>query len=141
MKQKIIVFSVVSFLVILCLTCKKGGDDKPQSVTWTINGGAQQAADTISFINSLGYSYVTGIKGTTKIWIGTSSTDMGSYSNLNANGHLRLTIAGTEYNQISSDITISSNSNSRLSGSFSGRLVMNVDTLNVSGTFNDVQYY
>jgi hypothetical protein len=48
--------------------------------------------------------------------IGTSSTAMGSYSNLDANGHLRLTITGTEYNQIPATSRLVK-SNSRLSGS------------------------
>jgi len=143
MRLRIVDFSFISFLVILSLTCKKGGDANPppQSVTWTINGGAQQAADTISFMKLGGYSFVTGIQGTTKIVIGTNSTAMGSYSNLNANSRIALFIGGGQYNEISSNISISSNSNARLTGNFSAQLIMNMDTLNVSGTFKDVQYY
>ena len=114
----------------------------PQHLAWSIDNGTTQAAETISFINVANYNYVYATKGTTDFYFATSSTLVGSYSPLSANGTMGLTIAGTQYSNLGCEIIITSNANSRLKGTFSGTFaIVNVDTIGITGIFEDVVYY
>ena len=133
------------FILVLCTNaCKKKGDVGPvlpQTVEWNIDNGPTQTAETISFVPFASYKYIYATKGTTDIFLATSSTLTGSYSLTTANGTMGLTISGKQYSNLSCDITITSNSNSRLKGTFSGTFgLVNVDTVSVTGTFEDVLY-
>lgn len=114
----------------------------PQRLEWSIDNGTIQTAETISFISVAIYNYVYATKGTTDFYFATSSTLVGSYSPLSANGTMGLTISGTQYSNLGCEIIISSNSNSRLKGTFSGTFaIVNVDTISITGAFEDVVYY
>ena len=137
---------IIIFIVVLCTNgCKKNSGVKalpPQIVEWKIDNGTTQTADTISFIRVANYNYIYATKGTTYIYLATSSTLVGSYSPLSANGTMGLTIAGTQYSNLGCEIIINSNANSRLKGTFSGTFaIVNVDTIGITGTFGDVAYH
>ena len=136
----------IIFIIALCTNgCEKDSGVEavpPQKLEWSIDNGMTQAAETISFINVANYNYVYATKGTTDFYFATSSTLVGTYSPLSANGTMGLTIAGTQYSNLGCQIIISSNSNSRLKGTFSGTFaIVNVDTISITGTFEDVAYY
>jgi hypothetical protein len=124
--------------------CKKNSSIEavpPPRVEWKIDNGATQTADTISFVRMANYNYIYAKKGTTDLYLATSSTLVGSYSPLSANATMGLTISGTQYSNLGCEITISSNSNSLLKGTFSGTFaIVNVDTVSITGTFQDVVY-
>ena len=135
----------IIFTLALCINgCSDKGDNgpvPPQTLEWNIDNGPTQTAETISFLRFGNYNYVYASKGTTEVFFATAATSTGSYSTLAANGTMGLTIAGKQYSNLASDITISSNSNSRLKGTFSGTFgLVNVDTVVVTGTFEDVLY-
>ena len=135
----------IIFIVALCTNgCEKDSGVEavpPQTVEWSIDNGTTQKADTISFIRVANYNYVYATKGTTKLYFATASTSVGSYSPLSANATMGLTMAGTQYSNLGCEITINSNSNSRLKGTFSGTFaIVNVDTISLTGTFVDVGY-
>ena len=138
------------YLLIICMValctsgCRKErvrGPVLPQHVEWNIDNGTDQIAETISFIRLAGNNYIYAAKGNTEIFVATSSTLTGSYSLSNANGSMGLSISGAQYTNLSCNITISSNSNSMLKGTFSGTLgLVNVDTVNITGIFEDIPY-
>jgi hypothetical protein len=135
----------ILFIVVLCTNgCKKNSGFEavlPQNMEWNIDNGTTQKADTISFINVANYNYIYASKGTTYLYLATTSTLVGSYSPLSANATMGLTISGIQYANLGCNITISSNSNSRLKGTFSGTFaIINVDTVSLTGTFEDVRY-
>lgn len=140
-------FRDLFFIFILALYtngCNNKSDDGPvlpQAVEWNIDNGPTQTAETISFIRLATYNYIYATKGTTDVFMATTSTSVGSYSTLSANGTMGLTISGKQYSILTCNITISSNSNSRLKGTFSGTFgLINVDTVSVTGSFEDVLY-
>ena len=113
----------------------------PQTVEWKIDNGAIQRAETVSFIHMANYNYIYATKTTTEISLATGATLVGTYSPLSANATMGLTISGTPYSNLGCEITITSNSNSRLKGTFSGTFaIVNVDTVTITGTFEDVTY-
>ena len=135
----------IIFIFALCTnSCNnksKNGPVLPQTVEWTIDNGPTQTAETISFIRVSSYNYIYATKGTTDIFLATSSTFVGSYTSSASNGTMGLTVAGKQYSNLSCDITISSNSNSKLKGTFSGTFgLINVDTVSITGSFEDVLY-
>lgn len=135
---------IIFILALYTNSCKKNSGFEavlPQSFEWSIDNGAIQRAETISFIRMANYNYIYATKGTTDIYLATSSTLVGSYSPLSANATMGLTIAGIQYSNLGCEITISSNSDSRLKGTFSGTFaIVNVDTVSISGSFEDVLY-
>ena len=122
-------------------SCKKNGSSVHQIVSWSIDNSATQSADTISFLPLFGYKYISGSKGTTKVTLGTNSSNVGSYSSGNANATVVLWVGGTQYNAGSVFVIISSNSNSKLSGSFGGTFSGSGGPTSISGNFQDVSYY
>jgi hypothetical protein len=117
-----------------------GGPVAPQTLKWNIDG-TEHTAETISFIQLSGYNYIYATKGTTDVFLATTSTLVGSYSLPAANAAMGLTISGTQYTNLSCEITITSNSNAKLKGNFSGTFaIINVDTVSVTGIFEDVAY-
>ena len=135
----------IIFLVALCTNgCEKNNGVEavpPQHVEWSIDNGTIQTAETISFIRVANYNYVYSTKGTTDLYWATSSTLVGTYSPLSASATMGLTISGTQYSNLGCEIIISSNSNSRLKGTFSGTFaIVNVDTISITGSFEDVAY-
>lgn len=135
----------IIFIVALCTNgCEKNSGVEavpPQRVEWSIDNGATQTAETISFIRVANYNYIYATKGTTDLYWATSSTLVSSYSPLSASATMGLTISGTQYSNLGCEITISSNSDSRLKGTFSGTFaIVNVDTISITGTFVDVGY-
>lgn len=133
------------FTLVLCTnSCdnkSEGGPVLPQTFEWNIDSGPTQTAETISFIPVANYKYIYATKGATDIFLATTSTSAGSYSTVSANGTMGLTISGKQYSNLTCDIVISSNSNSRLKGTFSGTFgLVNVDTITVTGSFEDVLY-
>ena len=136
----------IILIVALCTNaCSKSNGVEavpPQSVKWSIDNGTIQEAETITFINVANYNYVYATKGTTDFYFATSSTLVGTYSPLSANGTMGLTVAGTQYANLGCEITINSNANSRLKGTFTGTFaIVNVDTISLTGTFEDVVYH
>ena len=136
--------------IIFIISCCTNGCEKdsaveavpPQKLEWSVDNGMTQAAETITFISVANYNYVYATKGTTDFYFATSSTLVGTYSPLSANGTMGLTIAGTQYSNLGCEIIISSNANSRLKGNFSGTFaIVNVDTISITGIFEDVAYY
>ena len=132
-------------IMVLCTdACTNKNDDgavPAQTVEWNIDNGATQLAESISFIRLANYNYIYASKGTTDIFLATNATFVGSYSALSGNAAMGLTIAGKQYTNLSCNITISSNSNSRLKGTFSGTFgLVNVYTVSIAGTFEDVVY-
>lgn len=131
-------------LVLYTSSCiKSSNSDTPaQSIVWKMDGGTDQTADTISYIRLLGLNYIFGTKGTTKIFLATNGNAPGNYSTSSANAAFGLTIAGTQYSNSSGALTITSNSNSRLNGSFNAVfIIINVDTVTFTGSFNNISYY
>lgn len=115
---------------------------KPQKVEWSIDNGPTQSAETISFIRIAGYNYIQTTKGNTDIFLATNSTASGIYTFAATTAAMGLTIAGKQWSTLGCDIMITSNSNSLLKGTFNGTFgLVNVDTVNISGTFEDVAYY
>lgn len=132
---------VLALFMIGCNNKSGSGAVLPQIVEWNIDNGPTQTAETISFIPVANYNYVYATKGTTEVFFATSSTFVGSYSTSAGNGTMGLSISGKQYSNLSGDITISSNSNSKLKGAFSGTFgLVNVDTVMVTGSFEDVLY-
>jgi hypothetical protein len=132
---------ILAFGTTRCNNKGNVGPVLPQSFEWNIDNGPIQAAETISFVPFANYKYIYATKATTDIFLATSSTLTGSYSLTVANATMSLTISGKQYSNLSCDITITSNSNSRLKGTFSGTFgLVNVDTVSVTGTFEDVLY-
>jgi hypothetical protein len=75
-------------------------------------------------------------------FLATNSTAVGTYTLAASNATIGLTISRKQWSILGGDIMISSNSNSLLKGSFNGTFgLVNVDTVNISGTFEDVAYY
>lgn len=144
MKISFRIFLIIFILVICTNGCKKEGDDgpvDPQTVEWNIDNGTTQTAETISFIRVANYNYIYATKGNTDIFLATASTNIGSYSTVLTNGAMGLAISGTQYSNLTCEITITSNLNSRLKGTFNGTFgLVNVDTVSISGTFEDVLY-
>src|SRR5262245_5292392 len=141
--------SIRSLFVILIITvvsnsCEKDNNNAPvlpQKFEWSIDNGTTQSAETITFIRFAVNNYIYATKGSTDIFLFTNTTSPASYSLLNGTGGMGLTISGTQYVNLSCDITISSNSNSLLKGSFTGTFaIINVDTVSMTGTFEDVAY-
>lgn len=135
----------IIFIVALCTNgCEKSSGVEavpPQHVEWIIDNGTTQTAETISFIRLANYNYIYATKGTTDLYLATTSTLVGTYSPLSANGTMGLTISGTQYSNLGCEIIISSNSNSTLKGTFSGTFaIVNVDTISITGSFEDVAY-
>ena len=136
------------FIIFIIVLCTNGCTNKSgfeagvaQIVEWKIDNGAIQRAETVSFLRVSSYNYIYATKGTTEINWATGSTLVGSYSPLSANATMGLSISGTQYSNLGCEITITSNSNSRLKGTFSGTFaVVNVDTISIEGTFEDVAY-
>jgi hypothetical protein len=140
MKKYIPVMCLLCFILIL-ISCKKSNDNNiPQLFTWKINNSAEQLADNISFLRLFSLNTISASKGTTSLSVSTSGSNPGVYTTLNANAGIVLTIAGNQYNSISGSVTITSNSNYRLTGKFDA-IVVSVDTINLSGTFNNIIYY
>ena len=124
-----------------CTNKSNNGPVLPQTVEWKIDNGTTQSAETITFIRN-GYNYITATKGTTTIFLATSTTAIGTYTLGTTTADMGLNIAGKQWVNFGCDITISSNSNSTLKGSFNGTFgLVNVDTVNITGTFEDVLYY
>ena len=143
MKISILGLSIL-LMVSICISGCTSKDDvgpvQPQTVKWNIDG-TEHTAETISFIKISGYNYIYATKGTTDLFLATNSTVVGSYSLVAANVAMGLTISGTQYTNLSGDVTINSNSNSKLKGSFSGTFaIINVDTISLTGIFEDVAY-
>ena len=137
------VFSI--FILALCSNgCEKSSGVEavpPQHVEWKIDNGATQTAQTISFIPVANLNYIYATKDTTNLYLATTSTQPGTYSPLSANGTMGLTISGTQYSNLGCEIIISSNSDNRLKGTFSGTFaIVNVDTISITGAFQDVAY-
>ena len=141
--------SVRTLLIIAFLSaCTSGCTNKgtngpvlPQTVEWNIDNGTTQSAETITFIRN-GYNYITATKGTTTIFLATNSTGIATYTLGATTADMGLNIAGKQWVNFGCDITISSNSNSTLKGTFNGTFgLVNVDTVNITGTFEDVAYY
>ena len=139
--RDLFIIFIVALFTNGCNNKSDSGPVLPQTLEWNIDNGATQTAETISFIRLGGYNYIYATKGATDIFLATSFTSVGSYSTSSSNGTMGLTISGKQYANLSCDITISSNSNLKLKGTFSGTFgLINVDTVSVTGTFEDVLY-
>jgi hypothetical protein len=125
-----------------CTSKSNNGPVKAQKVEWTIDNGTTQSAETISFIHVNGYNYISATKGSTDIFLATPSTAVATYTQVASNAIMGFTTSGKQWSGLGCDITISSNSNSVLKGSFNATFgLVNVDTVNITGTFEDVAYY
>ena len=125
-----------------CTNKNNAGPVPAQTVEWSIDNGATQSAETVTFIRVNGYNYINTTKGTTTFFLATKSTDPGTYSLGTATADMGLNTGGSQWVNFGCDITISSNSNAALKGTFNGTFgLVNVDTVNVTGTFEDVVYY
>jgi hypothetical protein len=135
---------MIVFLSVCSTTCtnkSNNGPVLPQTVEWSIDNGTSQSAETITFIRN-GYNFITAAKGTTNIFLATNSTAIGIYTLATTTADMGLNINGKQWVNFGCDISISSNSNSTLKGSFNGTFgLANVDTVNITGTFEDVVYY
>jgi len=145
----IMITSVRALLMIVFLSaCTVGCTNKtnngpvlPQTVEWIIDNGPTQSAETIVFTRN-GYNYITATQGSTIIFLATNSTAIATYTLGASTADMGLNIGGKPWVNFGCDITISSNSNSTLKGSFNGTFgLVNVDTVNITGTFEDVAYY
>jgi len=136
---------MIVFLSVYTAGCTKksnNGPVLPQTFEWSIDNGTTESAETISFIHVNGYNYINATKSTTNIFLATNSTAIGIYSLGATTADMGLNIAGKQWVNFGCDITISSNSNSTLKGAFNGTFgLVNVDTVNITGTFEDVVYY
>jgi len=136
---------VIVFLSVCTAGCTNKSDNGPvraQTVEWSIDNGTTQPAETITFIRANGYNYINAAKGTTTIFLATNSTALGIYSRGATTADMGLNIGGKQWVNFGCDITISSNTNSTLKGSFNGTFgLVNVDTVDITGTFEDVAYY
>lgn len=135
----------ILFIVALCSNgCEKSSGVEavpPQHVEWKIDNGTTQTAQTISFIPVANFNYIYATKDTTTLYLATNSTAVGTYSPLSANGTMGVTISGTQYSNLGCEIIINSNSDNRLKGTFSGTFaIVNVDTISITGAFQDVAY-
>jgi len=136
--------SMIIMLLVFTTGCtsKNNGPVPAQSFEWRIDNGDAQTAETIIFIRVNGYNSIYATKGNTEVLVATNSTATGIYSLAAGNGNMGLKIAGNQWANLGCDINITSNSNSLLKGSFNGTFgLVNVDTVNISGTFEDVVYY
>jgi len=142
MKDYIFVFSFVCLIMVFG-SCKKNTSTQPlQVVTWKIDAGAEQSADTISFIRLFGYNYINASKGTTAIYVATTSTNPGNYAYSSVTAAIGIRIGPTQYSNITGNVTITSNSNNRLNGNFSADLNNGSGgTFSLSGSFSNVSYY
>ncbi len=137
-----LILYVLIFYTIACSDKNNNGPVKPQTLEWSIDNGATQSAETITFIKINNKNYINAIKGTTNIFLSTTSTAPGTYTLATTSADMGLSIAGKQYENLGCDIIISSNSNSLLKGTFNGTFgLVNVDTVSISGTFEDVVYY
>jgi hypothetical protein len=143
--MKILLPSFLAAIVLLfTASCSKNNDDDlpPQQMSWSFDGGANIVSDTTSLLRLFGFYYVTGKKGTTAITLATDGVIPGTYSSTMATGSVTLGIAGTMYSQMSGSVTISSNANQRIAGSFTAVMINGaLDTIDVAGSFKDVRYY
>ena len=146
----IMITSVRSLLMMVFLSaCTAGCTNKsndgpvlPQTVEWSVDNGVIQSAETITFIRVNAYNYITATKGTTTISLATNSTATGIYSLGASTGNMGMNIGAQQWVNFGCDITISSNSNSTLKGTFNGTFgLVNVDTIDITGSFEDVVYY
>jgi hypothetical protein len=132
---------ILSVSVFNCTNKSNNGPVKAQSFEWSVDNGPTQSAETISFFQQSGLNSIYATKGTTEIFLATTTTSTGTYSLGLANANMGVKISGAQWTNFGCDITISSNSNSLLKGSFNGTFgLVNVDTVSISGTFEDVAY-
>ena len=140
--RALLIISVLTFYTTACSDKKSSGPVKAQTLEWSINNGTTQSAETITFIRINNKNYINAIKGTTNIFLSTNSTAPGTYTLTATSADMGLSMAGKQYENLGCDIMISSNSNSLLKGTFSGTFgLVNVDTVSLSGSFEDVVYY
>lgn len=131
-------------LVTVFTSCLKSKDDAgpAQVFSWRIDNGTEQFSDSTNFLRLFGANMIYGKKGTTIVYVSMNANNPGLYSNTLANGSVGLTIAGTQYGCFSGFINITSNSNSRLNGTFNAEMIVsNVDTINLTGSFTNVRFY
>lgn len=137
-------FFIVLVLAVCSSGCKKESTDgpvHPQTFEWNVDNGGTQTAETISFIRIASNNYIYATKGTTEVFLSTAFTTPGTYTSLLTNGNMGLTLAGKQYANLACEITITSNTNSRLKGIFNGTFgLINVDTVSVTGFFEDVAF-
>lgn len=142
MKNYLLVLSTVS-LILSFTSCKKSSTIQPvQILTWKIDAGAEQSADTISFIRLLGYDYINASKGNTGIYVSTTSTSPGNYTHSAVTGAVGIKIGSTQYSDVSCSVTIMSNTGNRLAGNFNA--VFNNGsggTFTFNGNFSNISYY
>jgi hypothetical protein len=142
--MKIFLPSFVTVIILLFTACSKNNDDDlpPQQMSWSFDGGANVVSDTTSLLKLFGYYFIIGKKGTTAVTFSTDDVVPGTYSHFMANGSVSINIAGTIYSQMSGSVTINSNANQRIAGSFNAVMINGViDTIDVAGSFKDVRYY
>jgi hypothetical protein len=143
LKTPVFVASIV-LLTAVCIACSKNnGDQGPAQIfSWRIDNGAEQFSDSTSFLRLFGLHMIFGKKSVTNVSLSTNGSSPGLYSTFNANGGVGLTINGTQYGNLSGLVNISSSSNNLLSGTFNAvMIVANVDTINLTGYFNNIRYF
>ncbi len=142
MKSKWWIFVFTGLTAVLLSCSKNGGDPGPaQFFSWRLDNGAEEFSDTTSLLSLFDVHTIFGKRGATSVFISTNSTNTGLYSMSNGNAGFGLNLAGAQYSSISGQIHIASNSNRRLSGTYSAVVINGtVDTISMIGQFSGIRY-
>ncbi|MEO6252483.1 MAG: hypothetical protein ABIO79_04225 [Ferruginibacter sp.] len=143
MKNYLFIFVAFSLCIFFC-SCKKSSPNSNQSsqaFTWQVDGGAQKSATSIYYYHLLGFNIIDAGRDSTVVSLLIGSTNTGTYTNMAGSASVRLEIGSTQYTVGSCYITISSNSNNKLSGAYYGVFSNATGPFTLTGSFTGIAYY
>ena len=142
--------SIEAFFVfaIVILSCNKSSDNDNWSFAWTYIGNSYSATSANAYISQIDLdkgpnhiaASVPSLPRDYKISIYLTSLNQGSYSvSLSTNKVRYIDDAGYELGAAAGSVTITSNSNSKLSGNFAVKLInLSSDTTLLNGSFANI---
>ena len=135
-------------LAIVILSCNKPSDNDNWSFAWTHTGNSYSATSANAYISQIDLgkgpnhiaASVPNLARDYKISVYLTSLNQGSYSvSLSTNKVRYIDEAGYELGGAAGTVTITSNSNSRLSGSFAVKLInLSSDITLLNGSFSNI---
>ncbi|MEO7307996.1 MAG: hypothetical protein ABIR78_07705 [Ferruginibacter sp.] len=143
MKNYLFIFTTFCLFAIFN-SCKKttpNSNQSSQAFTWQIDGGAQKSATSIYYYHLLGLSIIDAGRDSTAISLRTISSNTGTYTNTAGSASVVLEIGSTQYGIGTCYITISSNSNNKLSGTYNGVFSSATGNFTLTGSFTGIAYY
>jgi hypothetical protein len=143
MKSKITTMLTIALLAIMFVSCSKDDKDSEEApktssdgFTWKENGGPTVQIATATF--STQYKTIKAYSGTTLVFeINLSGTTPATYT-LNTNNVITYTKVSPFFIPTSGNVIISSNANSKVSGTFQGTGTTTAGISSVSGTFTNI---